>query len=109
LHYELISVAEVVVYTIFPFTNFDFAYGGVYASRARVTYHARFHKSNEVGFVCMGSEFCGKDVFREDGRAAGKGAGVKTFVIVNFAGGHVAFVGEILGQGREGFLGCVSK
>jgi hypothetical protein len=109
LHYELISVAEVVVYTIFPFTNFDFAYGWVSASRARVTYQARFPKSNEVGFVCMGSEFCGKGVFREDGRAAGKGAGVKTFVIDNFAGGHVAFVGAVLGKGREGFLGFVGK
>jgi hypothetical protein len=57
--------------------------------------------------VCWWSEFGGKDVFREDVKAAGEGGGVKTFVCVNFEGGHVAFVGEIPCKGREGFSGSV--
>jgi hypothetical protein len=100
---------DVVVYTLFPFTNLDFAYGGVSAYRAGVTYHARFEKCSEVGLVCRGSEFGGKGVFQEDGMAAGEGGGIKTFASVNFEGGHVAFVGEILGKGREGFLGYGGK
>jgi hypothetical protein len=42
LHDELVSVIEVVVCTLFPCTNSDFAYGRVSASRVGVTYHARF-------------------------------------------------------------------
>jgi hypothetical protein len=109
LHYEFISVSEAVVCKVFPFTNLDFAYGGVFAFGVGVTYQSRFQKPNEVGFVSMRSAFGGKDVFREDGRAAGKGGGVKTVVNVKFAGGHVVFVGKFLGKGRKGFLGCVGK
>jgi hypothetical protein len=54
-------------------------------------------------------ELGGEDVNMQDGRAAGEGGRVETFMCVNFAGRHVAMVGNILVMGREGFLGCVGS
>jgi hypothetical protein len=42
LHDKLVSVSEVVVCAMFPFTNVDLADGGVFACGVIVTYEARF-------------------------------------------------------------------
>jgi hypothetical protein len=57
--------------------------------------------------VRRGSELGGEDVITQDGWAAGEGDRVETFVCVNFAGGHVAMLGNIFFEGRERLLGCM--
>jgi hypothetical protein len=55
--------------------------------------------------VSKGSELSGEGVIMQDDRAAGEGGRVEIFVCVNFAGGHVAMLGNNVVEGKERLLG----
>jgi hypothetical protein len=57
----------------------------------------------------MGSKLGGEDVIMQDAWEAGEGGRVETFVSVNFAGGHVAMLGNNFVEGRERLLGCMRR
>jgi hypothetical protein len=68
---QLGCVGEVVVRAVLPFPYLNLFNRGVSAATVRVADESRFEDSDEVGFVCAGSQREGEDFGGKDGMARG--------------------------------------